>query len=295
MSNVIKVIFFSVLFFSANAQSILLQEENIHLLSPHPDDSILTFGGMLGTINKENGDKFIHYHVYTNITSYVVTPDSPSVETATGRRLLEDVSAFDFLLKSSSGKRYYSYSAFNQVDNLAGDVDFSQFDDNAKINFNETYSQLYSLMKSVSEQGKSCAFYVNSALPNPSGHAHTNHFILREATLKAAHDLGSNYFKCSVYLGEDLPYYINNETGSVEEINTLTNRLGLSVEDIDINVEKKMEAVNKYPSQLTSDYERAVRIRAQQLGNKERTYKINLRFDDIKPDASCNNESFCSY
>ncbi|MEA1064361.1 hypothetical protein QNH14_12435 [Apirhabdus apintestini] len=285
--------------FNAAAKQIFPGYDDVYILSPHPDDGILTFGGMLGNIDNRFDTRKIHYTVLANLSQYVVNGDENSLAGVTGLRHLEDINAYDFLLTSPDGIRHYTYSALNEKDapliNMR-DADFSSFNAQAIVDFNNAYSQIANLMEQASLEGKTCAFFVNAALPNPQGLPHFNHFLLREATLKAVHDLGTKKLACEVYIGEDLPYYNNNEAGSKDIINQLTARLKLSIFDYPIDVDKKMEAVNYYPSQLTSDYEESVRKRAHQLNGKERVYKIDATFyDDIHTDPSCGNQDFCTY
>lgn len=283
---------------SVSASNSFPRYNNLQILSPHPDDSVLTFGGLLYDLGKDFTINDVHYNVLANISNYVVTGGSPSVEEVTGIRHLEDINAYNKLLMTDDRIKHYTYTAFNEKDSPlinSSDTDFSGFNDAAVAQFKNAYHQIYNLMATVSQQPGTCAFMVNAALPNPGGYGHINHFILREAALKAVHDLGSSKLKCDVYLGEDLPYYNNNKTGAHKMIEALTTRLHLTPVDYVIDVEKKMNAVNQYPSQLTSDYEAAVRARAVELGDKERVYKLDSNyFTNFHVDSSCSKD-YCKY
>lgn len=272
-------------------------EENLYILSPHPDDGPLTFGGLLSNIQPDYTNKHVYYTTFTNISNYTVHGGG-SIELVTGTRYLEDINALDLLLKSSSGIRRYSYSVAGEKDAPLVDMQdgrFENFNPAAITAFNNTYNYIYRLMDDASRQGKSCAFFVNAALPNPNGKPHSNHFILREATIKALHNIGNTRFPCRVYLGEDLPYYINNEPGSIETIEHLKKRLTLKEQEYEFDIDRKVETIQKYPSQLTPDYENSVIMRHSQLGGKERVYLISpSNYKEIHTDPSC-KESYCKY
>ena len=300
MIRQLAVLFLGFLVAQAAAAQTRIPAQNIYLLSPHSDDSVLTFGGIMDA--NAGVRKRFHYTIFANISRYRVTAGDNSVEYVTGMRYLEDIAALDYLLRPGEDEaRPYSYTSAGEKDadliGMPGSADFGDFNPRAIDAYNDAYRQVLELMKSASALPGSCAFFVNAALPNPNtgGKGHFNHFLLREAALKALHDLGPGGTKCDFYLGEDLPYYSNNQAGSDEMISNLSNRLGLQPEDYPIDVEAKVQAVEKYPSQLTPDYVLSVRSRAAQLGGKERVYRIpHSHYGDFHVDPSC-SASYCDY
>ncbi len=276
-------------------------EKNIYILSPHPDDSVLTFGGLITNNQKSWQGKNVHYNVFYNISSWAIGGiyhDEPSV---TGVRLLEDVAAYDELFKTEDGVRNYTYSAANQLDaplmGVPNEGNFSYFNAAAISAYNDDYQYVKSLLKDASSLPGGCAVFVNMGLPALSGYPHIDHFILREATIKAVHDLGSRE-ECKIYFGEDLPYLIMNETAGHRTIDEMTSRLHLEPIDYSIDVQKKNAILARYISQDPEGegYFEAVKTRAAQLDGREQIYLFPSKYyTSVHTDPSCNNQQYCEY
>ena len=305
-------------------------------LGPHPDDIVLTFGGFLETY-KEAMPQYIDYMVAYNISNY--TADGCEIDTnpnidctglnadlsddrinlVTGLRMREDLNYFNCsLFISAADKATYDFShpincqkyskkivnihilgepdalirGYSGTKTAGGgpEGNFSDFRDQEIASFENIYNAVYPLL-----QTPNCSLFTLSAIGS-----HIDHFIVREAIIKAAYDLGDRA-QCQIYFGEDQPYMGSNEKDSERDIQAFKARLQLKDITYPINAEDKLNSfLNNYPSQNEGEiYPQAILDRAKKLNDRdsdqggERFYKWERKhYEKSKTDPSC-KQDFC--
>ncbi|CAA0110900.1 Uncharacterised protein [BD1-7 clade bacterium] len=286
--------------------------------SPHPDDVPLTFGGLM---LKGNHPPDTNYTVFYNISAYTYSPDETEdnlgdqsivntlghmrgdidedlealINRVTGLRLREDIGALNTVF---NGKQNYVHSVYGELDAPLSDTDTSTGDFTFYNAYDTgSFKRIYDKATHVlaNTRARNCRVFLPMALPSITRFAHINHFTLREAVIKAAHDLG-NRAKCTIYFGEDQPYIGSNLEDGLEAIATFKERLKLRAIDNRIDVDAKWDLIsNHYQSQVDPTFEPAVRLRADMLGGKERLYQWRPRdYASATPHPSC-HQRFCQY
>lgn len=273
----------------------IIKEKNIYFLSPHFDDIPLTFGGLIlnGTFKEKNNNVIVFF----GLSSYSANgPDKDKsderVNYITNTRAKEDRSALTELFH---GWRNFKYSIYGEKENTVRNFkgpknagggpsgNFSSFRPIEIETFNNIYEELLPIL-----QKKDCAAFVLSGIQS-----HIDHFMVREALIKAVHDLG-NRAQCQIYFGEDQPYAGANKAITNNDLKYMKERLHLETITYPIDVNKKVDTfARNYYSQYEDSYIDAIRSRAIELNKSERIYiwpKENYKFANT--DLSC-KEHFC--
>lgn len=278
----------------------IIPERKLFFLSPHPDDIALTFGGLL--LNEKGfPGKESFYEIFCSISNYSANfldlQTDARVKRVTLMRTEEDLS---FLMDVFGGWDKFRYRAHGEYDaplrHFPGPIDvlgqplgpvgdFSTFRKEEKDFFLRTYHWA----KGVLLPQRDCAAFVLMA--NVHG---IDHFVVREAVIKAAHDLGPDA-ECQIYFGEDQPYTgVPGEVHDlvVEQIKQLTHRLGLEPITYPIDAEAKVKIFNAHYLSQYEDYRPAIVRRAEEIGG-ERIYRWDMRrYGSAATEPSC-TEPYC--
>ncbi|MSP53043.1 MAG: hypothetical protein EXR81_02170 [Gammaproteobacteria bacterium] len=274
-----------------------IKEKNLVFLSPHPDDIALTFGGLV-LANKGFKKHLIHYSVFFGTSNWTdnelnIKTDH-RIEYVTVTRFAENRLALNRMF---GGWQNYHFTFQPFWDSLLRDYagpptagggpggDFSTFRPIEK----KTFQDIVALVKPIVAQ-KDTAIFILLAIGS-----HIDHFILREAVITAAYELGDQAH-AQIYLGEDQPYTgsLANTKVTVATIKQLTKRLGLQPLTYPIKIQEKVDLFQEiYFSQYSPDYIVGLKNRAKQLNGGERIYlwpKENYK--KTPSDPSC-KQSYC--
>jgi len=213
----------------AQAAPLDVNQDNLYFLSPHPDDILLTFGGLINKLSKEGtlAQKTNVTEVYFSLSNYTTN----HLNELTNKRVF-DVSTmrykedFEAHIKMFSKWDHFRYKTAGFYDAplrkyegspTAGGGPAGTFADFRQDEVG-IYERIAADVTPILKQ-ENCAAFV--LLANGS---HIDHFIVREAVMKAAHDLGSEA-KCQIYFGEDQPYTGSNPDNAMDEVNSIQARL----------------------------------------------------------------------
>lgn len=284
---------------SADNKLPVISQTNLYFLSPHADDISLTFGGL---IQSEDGfkNKNIRYTTYFGTSNWTANELNLStdkrVNTITHMRFKEDR---DALTELFGGWKNYLYTFHGYHDAPLRDYvgsltaaggpggNFSTFREAEKKLFIEFYNNVKPILAQPD-----CAAFVLMA-----NGFHIDHFILREAVIKAAHDL-KDQAQCQIYFGEDQPYTGANPDAVNAQILEFVDRLGLVPITYPIDVDKKIALfTNNYFSQYEPVYPSAIEARTKLLGDGvrggERIYLWPIvNYKNSATDPTC-TQDFC--
>lgn len=284
------------LFFSSHSQAkTQIAERTNYFLSPHLDDTVLTFGGLIlkGTFHEKSNNVIVFFGM-SNYTTNGPNEDvsDARVEYVTSTRMREDRSALTQIFGGWANYNYTLYVAkeatlrfFKGPKNAGGGSsgDFSSFRQ-AEI---DAYEDAQKKVSAILLE-KNCAVFVLSAVGS-----HIDHFIVREAVISAAYKLGDKV-QCQIYFGEDQPYMGFHPESADKDMRALVSRLNLEAMSYSIPVEKKIEAFKAhYFSQYDDGYIKGLRARSALLQGGEQIYKWSRKLYKVAgKDGSCKKE-FC--
>lgn len=260
-----------------------IQEHNIIILSTHPDDAVLTFGGMIqNNEGFQDQNKIITIYEPFGMTNYTVDGGfenytNDRISDVTSLRLKEDYKAYNRLFNgwgqyAFNGKLYPEMTLRHYLANKALDlipqgeevsvlqglnVDVIQYTHEDLVYYDKIYHDLLFLLNQ-----KDCAVFAQGGVGNPRFIPHPDHILLREAVIQAAHDLAQKKPLteiCQIYFGEDQPYTNGDLAGSISNIAAFRKRLGniesKYVIEYKIDKEKKLKLFkDSYKSQNGSSY-----------------------------------------
>lgn len=261
--------------------------QHLYFLSPHNDDTILTFGGLL--LNTQGfPDKEKDVMVFFNVSNYSADgllhqKTEAHVRDIVLKRVDEDMAA---LSQVFGGWQNYTYTLYGEKDALLrGRVyprgkDFSVFrPEDIKL-----YQRIYERVKTIVRQ-PNCAIFVPSAVGE-----HLDHFILREAVIKAAYELNTQA-QCQIYFGEDQPYTGQKPKPAQIELNQFVTRLGLKPIAYPIDVNAKIDLFAKhYHSQFKESYVTALKLRSRQVGGEQLYLWPKEQYGKAPTDVSCKHD-----
>jgi hypothetical protein len=190
----------------------IIPESNIVVFSPHFDDVLFTLGGYILELRKNNllQTKKFHILILFPRSNYLAGTGEGNFDTsldrlklATGKRLLEDLGCNDELL----GEFNYRYELIGERECFARSKPFAnsemEFPHGMYEDFDELDKQIFSRMQA---RVMKWAAQKDTALVFPLAiKEHIDHFIVREAGIKIAHELGKKAGS-SFYFQEDKPY-----------------------------------------------------------------------------------------
>lgn len=265
--------------------------QHLYFLSPHNDDTILTFGGLL--LNTQGfPDKEKDVMVFFNVSNYssdglLHEKTEEHIRDTVLKRVDEDMAALSQVFQ---GWQNYTYTLYGEKDALLrGRIyprgkNFSEFrPEDIKL-----YESIYERAKTILRQND-CAVFVPSAVGE-----HLDHFIVREAVVKAAHDLNTAA-QCQIYFGEDQPYTGQHPKQAQMELNQFVTRLGLKPLAYPINVKAKIDLfVQHYHSQYKESYPVALKERAAQVKGEQIYLWPRDQYGKAPTDLSC-KQKFCQF
>ncbi|AJR08713.1 PIG-L family deacetylase [Photobacterium gaetbulicola] len=206
-----------------------IPEQNLYFLSPHPDDILLTFGGLIsklaneGSIEHKTNVTEVFFSLSNYSTNHLDILTNKRVLDITKMRFNEDFSAHTEMFGSWNNFRYKTAGFYDAPLRLyegsptAGGGPGGTFSDFRQAEI-DVYNRIAADITPILKQ-EDCAAFV--LLANGS---HIDHFVVREAVMKAAHDLGKDA-QCQIYFGEDQPYTGANPDKAQDELNTIKARL----------------------------------------------------------------------
>ncbi|UXX80978.1 hypothetical protein N7E81_07685 [Reichenbachiella carrageenanivorans] len=190
----------------------VIPETNIMILSPHYDDVLFMLGGYIEALKSANllstkqfDIKLIfaqsNYQARTGEGNFDVS--TSRIKFATGNRLIEDIQCNNELL----GSHNYKYELLNELECFARGKAFAnsemEFPHGMFPDFDENDHVIYERMK---DRIRSYAAQSDTAIVFPMAiKEHIDHFIIREAGLFVAKELGVNAH-ATFYFQEDKPY-----------------------------------------------------------------------------------------
>jgi hypothetical protein len=188
----------------------IIPETHVAVFSPHYDDTLFLLGNCQLNWREADIQKQIHVLLLFSRSNYLqgtglnnFDASLERIKLATGQRLLEDVSCLDELF----GPFGYRYELFGEMECFARGKKMAdsemEFPHGMFPDFQELDLQIFCRMK---ERIKKWAMREDTALVFPMAiKEHIDHFIVREAAVEAAKELG-NSAKASFYFQEDKPY-----------------------------------------------------------------------------------------
>ena len=229
--------------------------EILIFISPHPDDIPLTFAGLI----QRNGGFINHSNQILDIFSRSqwtenTDPDDLSkyrIDTVSRERKTEDRLALKDMFHDHLSYKYYGYPdapirQYHGPKTAGGGPagNFSTFGPQEK----SIYTELVPIMETKLKT-PNCAMFVLMA----NGY-HIDHFIVREAVITAARNLGDKAL-CQIYFGEDQPYTGAFIDASQKQMQAFSNRLNLQKISYEIDKNYKESIFTKYYiSQYSPDY-----------------------------------------
>jgi hypothetical protein len=250
----------------------VIPESSIIAVCPHFDDFLFTLGSWVTGMGRERllGTRHFHVVIIFSRSNYLARtgaanhdPGLDRLKLATGKRLLEDMDCIDELL----GPFTHTYQLAGErecfVRGKSPAVSEMEFPHGMFDDFNEDDRAIFERMKSRIMQW---ATKEDSAIVMPIAFKeHIDHFIVREAGIAAARELGAKA-RAAFYFQEDKPYAgiaDAAETGRIEQF-IQANRL--SPRPYPAHPERVIElAFRHYVSQVEPIYETGVRERARTL------------------------------
>lgn len=248
-------------------------ESDIVVFCPHFDDFLFTAGGWALRMKEKGllGSKRIRTVVFFSRSNYTAHAGNAIFDTgldrikyATGQRVIEDMECLDELL----GPQGYEYrlcgmrECFARGKALRGDSEM-EYPWGVFETFDEGDWALYRAVQAVIAP---YAASPGTALVFPLAiREHVDHFIVREAGLKAAKELGSEA-RASFYFQEDKPYSGHADAGEWARTERFIEENGLK----EIIFETQPDAVvdlafRHYISQVDETYRDGVIGRAREL------------------------------
>lgn len=268
--------------------------ENLIFVAPHPDDIALTFDGLIhnqqGFKNHNNVSMlvFAQSQWTENTNSKDLSPER--IDKVSELRSHEERAALNEMFNYNVRMETYGYQdapirRYEGAKTAGGGPggNFSTFGSKEK----SIYQELIPIFENKL-QTPNCAIFVLMA----NGY-HVDHFIVREAVITAARNLG-NKASCQIYFGEDQPYTGAYAKASQQQMDEFSKRLGLKKIAYTIDEKHKMDVFSKnYISQYSDDYVTGIKNWSKVNKGLEDIYlwpKQNYASAPIEP--NCKDE-FC--
>ena len=248
-----------------------IKVENLYFLSPHYDDVILTFGGLIENLVKAKAKKSYHILHFFSRANYQARDiegnkrtDDKRLQYATGIRLIEELNCLDELF----GDIRYSYQIEGEKECFARSKPMKEgesfeFPQGNKNSFDENDWKIY---RRIKQTLKPLLLKENHAVFCPYAmKEHIDHVILRDALVETVQENTSS-IKAQVFFGEDQPYTGLASPDDWETNRAFQSQLDLIEIDYPINAAKKADMVMKhYPSQVEESYREGVLNRSDEL------------------------------
>lgn len=204
-------------------------KENLIIISPHQDDALLTFGGYLQFL-KDAGkldNVRTEINVMVGLSNYSTNWHNVTTEHRvmhiSKNRYSEDLDGLSNLFGGWDKFRYKIQGLWDaplrgyEGRETAGGGSAGTFKDFRQEEISE-FNYAVEIIKPMLINDKSLVL-----VPIANGN-HIDHFIMKEAVIKAAYILGDEA-KATIIFGQDQPYTGANPSGENEEIDALIKRL----------------------------------------------------------------------
>lgn len=250
----------------------VIPESKIIVFAPHFDDFLLMLGGYVLEM-KEKGlidTKRFHILVLFARSNYLAGTGKGNYDTgldriklASGKRLMEDLGCLDELL----GDFNYHYELVGERECFTRSKPFA----NSEMEFphgmyDDFDSSDYEIFGRMQKRIKNLAHQKDTALVFPLAiKEHIDHFIVREAAIKIAGELGPDA-AARFYFQEDKPYGGIADREELERIEAFIVNNGLKDRFYRNHPEKVIElAFKHYISQVEEVYKEGIRNRSNHL------------------------------
>lgn len=272
--------------FYANIEDVI-PEKNIICVSPHYDDFLFFLGGYLLELKAKG---LLESKKLTNISTFSRSNyqerDSEGnkdaslkrVQYATGIRIIEDLECLDALL----GPHNYFYRVMGEEESQVRGKILNEGEGEMEMAFGSYESMDAGDWEILTRMKSTLIKYMekeDTAIILPlSMKGHIDHFIVREAGLSAAKEVGAAR-RAAVYFAEDKPY-----AGMLDAVESKINDDFIAENALEDRAfahhpEQILElAFRHYPSQVDEVYNRGIRKRSQDLKN---LYHISCECDRI--------------
>lgn len=274
-----------------------IESSKLVFLSPHPDDILLTFGGFIDNMKKANAMKGkdsvtqVYFSLSNYTTNHLNELTDKRVTDVGNMRHSEDFGAHIDMFEGWQNFRYSPNGFYDaplrhyEGSKTAGGGPAGSFADFRDSEI-EAYNQISEEMKAMLTQEDCSAF---ALIANGT---HIDHFVTREAVLKAMYELGDKA-TCDVYFGLDQPYTGSNPKMAMVEINKLKERLpkgAITSYTYKIDKDKKIaDFKHHYLSQYDIGY-----IAPLENSPTETLFKVDRSaFSKIKAHQEC-KQDFCT-
>lgn len=263
----------------------VIPESRIVAFAPHFDDFHFTLGGYILELKKHNllDSKRFFVNIIFPRSNYLAGTGKDNDDTsldrvklATGKRILEDMNCIDELL----GEFNYRYELAGEKECVVrGKVLAAtgmEFPHGMYKDFNELDWQIFERMK---DRVRTWAMEEDTALVFPIAiKEHIDHFIVREAGIEVAKELGSKA-KAVFYFQEDKPYGGLTDETELKRIEDFISSNALEERAYEFDPEKIIElAFKHYISQVEEVYKTGIRDRSKYLME---LYKVDFPCDRL--------------
>jgi hypothetical protein len=250
----------------------VIPEKNIVFFSPHYDDFLFMLGGYVIEMKKAGllATKHFHINLIFSQSNYQAGSGKENFNTkldriklATGNRLLEDQECIDELL----GAFNYRYELLREKECFLRDKAMAdsemEFPHGMYDDFNDFDKEIFKRMK---ERIGFWAKQKDTALIFPTAFKeHIDHFIIREAAIEVAKELGSS-LNATFYFQEDKPYAGIATDVEKDRIERFVNGNKLNARTYQTDPEAIIDlAFKHYISQVEEVYKTGIRNRAEFL------------------------------
>jgi len=263
----------------------IIPEKNIVVFSPHYDDFVFFLGTYVFELIENkilNSKKFTNINVFSK-SNYQCGDDKGNADTsikrikfATGNRLIEDLECLDELL----GVHNYTYKILGERESLVRGKNFAdsdmEFPHGMYEDFNDADEEIFLRIK---DYVREYAELQDTALVFPIGYKeHIDHFIVREAGIVVARELGKNA-KSKFYFAEDKPYSGISEKEELLRIENFILNNNLEMRLLKHQPQKLIDIIFRhYISQVEEVYIRGINNRNEILKQK---YKLTHDCDCV--------------
>ncbi|GAD79249.1 PIG-L family deacetylase [Vibrio ezurae] len=201
--------------------------EQYRIISPHPDDALLVFGGYLSSLNLNNDsdERIVDVMFSTSnySTNHLDVLTNKRISTVSHLRYIEDYDALTDLFESWDNFKYRNYGYYDaplrlyEGDLTAGGGPAGTFKNFRQVEI-DTFNMMVHSFESILKN-ENCTLLV----PIANG-LHIDHFMTKEAVITAAYRLAEQA-KCKIIFGQDQPYTNANPNNTDTEIDALRSRL----------------------------------------------------------------------
>jgi hypothetical protein len=256
----------------------LIPEKNIVIFSPHFDDVLFMLGGYINELKKIQllNTKTFHIVIIFSRSNYLAGTGNGNfdnsldrVKLATGKRLLEDQNCNDELF----GRFNYTYELLGENECFTRGKSFAdsemEFPHGMFNDFDEADEDIFYRMK---RRIAEWSVMDDVALVFPMAFKeHIDHFIVREAAVSAAEEIGENR-RAAFYFQEDKPYGGISDETELARIDAFIKENTLEARTYTCDPQKVVDlAFKHYTSQVEEVYKTGIRERSRVLKEQMKT------------------------